>query len=99
MLDAAMPQKIGVTMPYRSANFPISTPPNANPTIVRVNGKDASARATANSACTAGSTTGTDHMPTLPIQPSPTAAISRRHAYEDSSSEVGASGLGILLLD
>src|SRR5262249_32404789 len=61
--------------------------------MVRVNGSEASARATANSAWTAGRTTGTDHMPTLPMQPSTTAAISRSHAAEDSMGDEELSGL------
>ena len=43
------------------------TPPTANPTIASVNGNEASARGTANSACTAGSATTTDHIPTPPM--------------------------------
>ena len=53
--------------------------------MARVKGSDASARATPNSACTAGSTTGTDHMPTLPMVPSTTAAASRHQAKGDST--------------
>ena len=37
--------------------------------MVRVNGSDASARATPNADCTAGSATTNDHMPMLPIVP------------------------------
>src|SRR5262249_27295670 len=51
----------------------------------QVKGSEASARATPNSACTAGSTTGTDHMPTLPLVPSITAAPSRSQAQRDST--------------
>ena len=72
-------------MPSRSDNRPIATPPNAKPIMARVNGSEASARATPNSACTAGSTTGTDHMPTLPTAPSTTAAASRHQAKGDST--------------
>ncbi len=75
----------GATMPNRSASRPITTPPQANPIIASVKGSEASARATPNSACTAGSTTGTDHMPTLPMVPSTTAATSRSQAKGDST--------------
>jgi len=47
-------------------------PPNAS-----VNGSEASARLTVNSACTAGSTTTTDQMPTPPMVPSRTEAARR----------------------
>src|SRR5580704_6809812 len=38
------------------------------------------------SACTNGSATGTDHMPTLPMVPTATANPSRRHAACESTS-------------
>src|SRR5262245_37661120 len=72
-------------MPNRSDRRPSMTPPHAKPNMVSVNGSAASARATPNSACTAGSTTGTDHMPTLPMVPSTTATPSRHQAKEDST--------------
>ena len=49
-------------------------PPMPKPNIVSVNGSDASPRAMPKSACTAGSATTNDHMPTLPMVPS-----SKRH--------------------
>ncbi len=67
-------------MPNRSCSRPITIPPNAKPSIVNVNGSDASARAMPNSACTAGSTTGIAHTPTPPTVPSATDAASRSHA-------------------
>jgi hypothetical protein len=36
--------------------------------------------------CTAESTTGTDHMPTVAIAPIATEAASRNQVYEDSTS-------------
>ena len=81
------PHATGTAMPKRSESRPISTPPHAKPSIASVNGSEASARATPNSACTAGSTTGTDHMPTVPMVPSTTATASRNQANGDSTSE------------
>ena len=72
-----MPQPVG-----QSAH---RTPPNAKPIMASVKGSEASARATPNSACTAGSTTGTDHIPTLPTAPSTTAATSRHQAKGNST--------------
>ena len=37
--------------------------------MVRVKASDTAPRVAANSGCTTGSTTTTDHMPTLPIEP------------------------------
>jgi hypothetical protein len=54
--------------------------------MASVNGSDASARATPKLDCTAESTTGTDHMPTVAIAPIATEAASRTQAYEDSTS-------------
>ena len=52
--------------------------------MASVKGSEASPRAMPNSACMAGSATGTDHMPTLPMVPSTTAIASRRHAAAES---------------
>src|SRR5215216_5404484 len=76
---------MGTRMPKRSASRPISTPPTAKPTVVSVYGSEASARATPNSACTAGSATTTDQMPTPPIVLSSIPAASRNQAYGDST--------------
>ena len=48
--------------------------------MVSVYGSDAPARATPNSACTAGSATTIDHMPTPPIVDSKSAAKRRNQA-------------------
>lgn len=45
-----------------------------------VKASDAAPRLAANSACTSGSTTTTDHIPTLPIEPITSANPSRTHA-------------------
>jgi hypothetical protein len=75
-----MPSAAAARIPKQSCSRPIATPPSAKPNMESVNGSEASPRATANSACTAGSTTGIDHMPTPPTVPSPTAAASRAQA-------------------
>src|SRR5262245_731018 len=85
-------------MPNRSDRRTSMTPPHAKPNMVSVNGSDASARATPNSACTAGSTTGTDHMPTLPMVPSTTATLSRHQAKGDSAPPSKVPDLSILLV-
>ena len=70
----------GMTMPKRSASRPMTMPPMPKPNIVSVNGSDASPRAMPKSACTAGSATTKDHMPTLPMVPSTSATASRIQA-------------------
>jgi hypothetical protein len=45
----------------------MSSPPKAKPTIRAEYGIEAPARATPNSACTSGSTTGTMYMPHAPM--------------------------------
>ena len=65
----------------------MTTPPSAKPSIVSVNGSDASARATPNSACTAGSATTTDHMPTPPTVETSMVAPRRSHACAESGSK------------
>jgi hypothetical protein len=52
--------------PNRSTARPITRLPSAKPIMVKVYGSEASARATPNSACTAGMITMIDHIPTLP---------------------------------
>src|SRR5262249_30193308 len=66
---------------------PMTGPPKAKPSMARVNGSDASARAMAKSACTVGSATGNDHMPTPPIVASATAALSRTHDAVESIAD------------
>jgi hypothetical protein len=48
--------------------------------MVSVNGSEASARSTPNSAWTAGNTTGIDHIPTPPTVANATDAARRAHA-------------------
>jgi hypothetical protein len=62
------------------------TPPKAKPSIVRVKGSVAAARGTPNSACTAGSATTTDHMPTPPTVDTSMVAPSRSHAWAESGA-------------
>jgi hypothetical protein len=57
----------GTMIPKRSASRPIPMLARPKPIIVSVYGNDASARATPNSDCTAGSATTTDHIPTPPM--------------------------------
>src|SRR5947209_5686363 len=95
--SAIAPQTMGGTMPKRSDSRPITTPPQAKPSMVSVKGSEASARATPNSACTVGSTTGTDHMPTLPTVVSATATASRRQASGDSTPALVVPGMSILV--
>src|ERR1700744_5153385 len=73
-------------MPARSSSRPMITPPTANPTIASVNGNVASARGTANSACTAGSDTTTDHMPTPPMVEISMVAARRNQACAESGA-------------
>ena len=67
-------------MPKRSASRPISTPPAPKPSMAKVKGSEASAREMEKSACTAGSATTTDHMPTDPTVPMASAVNSRTQA-------------------
>ena len=75
---------IAATMPKRSVILPVATPPRPNPSMVSVKASDASPRVAPNSACTTGSTTTTDHMPTDPIDPIASASASRTHARRES---------------
>ena len=59
--------------------------------MTRVKASETAPRVAPNSACTTGSTTTTDHIPTLPIEPISTASASRTHAWR----EVGDEGGGI----
>jgi len=52
-------------------------PPRPKPTSIHVYGIEASARATPNSACTAGSTTATTYMPLAPTVISSSATARR----------------------
>ena len=71
----------------------MTTPPTAKPTIVSVNGNEACARGTANSACTAGSATTTDHMPTPPMVETSMVAARRSHACAESGTGTFAGSL------
>src|ERR1043166_1339227 len=48
-------------------------------------------RLAANSVCTTGSATTTDHMPTLPSEPIATATASRAHARRESGTKAAGS--------
>ena len=65
----------------------MTTPPTPNPSIVMVKASETSARLAANSPCTVGSTTTTDHMPTLPTVPISSARPSRRQAAAESGTK------------
>src|SRR5262245_27338470 len=80
----SVPATTGAKMPKRSDSRPIRMPPKPKQIIVAVYGSDAAERATPNSACTAGRTTMTDHMPTPPMAESSSAAKRRTQAYGDS---------------
>ena len=82
-----MPLPIAATMPKRSVSLPVATPPRPKPSIARVKASEAAPRVAANSACTTGSTTTTDHIPTLPIEPITSASASRTHAWRESRRE------------
>ena len=58
----------------------------AEASITRVKASDAVPRLAPNSACTTGSATTTDHMPTLPSEPISTATASRVHARRESGT-------------
>src|SRR5215475_5704223 len=77
-------------MPKRSANRPTMMPPIIKPIMVSVYGREAPARCTPKSACTAGSATAKDHRPT---QPSVLRVIeARRRIQEYDVSIDGISG-------
>ena len=48
--------------------------------MARVKASETAPRVAPNSACTTGSTTTTDHIPTLPIEPITSASASRTQA-------------------
>ena len=52
--------------------------------MVSVKASDTAPRVAPNSACTTGSATTTDHMPTLPIDPIASASASRTQARRES---------------
>src|SRR5947209_15240362 len=85
---------MGQKIPARSESRPMKMPPKPNPIIVSVYGMDASARATPKSACTAGSATTTDHMPTPPMVDNISVTRRRIHAYDDSGSSRDGKAVG-----
>jgi len=58
-----------------------------------VKASDAVPREAANSVCTTGNTTTTDHMPTLPSEPIRTATAKRVHARRESGTNSVEFGL------
>ena len=87
--SSTAPARIGTMTPNRSASRPIRTPPPPKPTMVSVKASDASPRATPKSACTAGSATTKDHMPTPPMVPIASATQSLIQACLESTSLCG----------
>src|SRR6187455_965440 len=85
MPSSAEAAKTGMRIPVRSDQRPSSMPAAPNPSIVSVYGNDAPARATPNSACTVGSATTTDHIPTPPIVDSARASARRRQDCGEST--------------
>jgi hypothetical protein len=71
---------MAATMPKRSVTLPVATPPTPKPSMVSVKASDTAPRVAPNSAWTTGSTTTTDHMPTLPIEPIKSASASLTQA-------------------
>ena len=71
---------IATTMPKRSVILPVTTPPRPKPSMVSVKASDTAPRVAPNSGCTTGSTTTTDHMPTLPSEPITSASASLTQA-------------------
>ena len=59
--------------------------------MARVKASETAPRVAPNSACTTGSTTTTDHMPTLPIEPISTASASRTQAWRESGRKAAGS--------
>jgi hypothetical protein len=59
--------------------------------MVSVKASDTAPRVAPNSGCTTGSTTTTDHIPTLPIEPIKTASASRTHAWRESGMKAAES--------
>src|ERR1700744_3363861 len=86
-----VPPASGGTMAKRSASRPNRMPPIMKPMGGHVAGSVASARGTLKSACTAGSATTRDHMPTHPSVLSVMEAARRIQEYE-VSIEYGSGG-------
>ena len=71
---------IAGTMPSRSVILPMMTPPRPKPKKIMVAESETAPRVAANSFCTTGITTTTDHIPTAPIEAISTASASRIQA-------------------
>src|ERR1700692_4055127 len=80
---------IATTMPKRSAILPVATLPRPKPSMVSVKASDTAPRVAPNSPCTTGSTTTTDHMPTLPIEPITSASASLTQAWPEAGTNGG----------
>ena len=79
-----MPRPIATTIPKRSESFPVATPPSPKPSMAKVKASEAAPRVVSYSACTTGSTTTTDHIPTLPTEPISNAKASLIQAWRES---------------
>src|SRR5262245_43598563 len=79
-------------MPKRSANRPTMMPPIMKPIIVSVYGREAPARCTPKSACTAGSATAKDHRPTQPSVLRVIETTRRTQEYEVSMEDGSGAG-------
>ena len=75
---------IAATMPKRSVIRPMTTPPRPKPIMVIVKASETAPRVAANSVCTTGSATTTDHMPTAPIEAISSTRPSRTQARPES---------------
>ena len=78
-------------MPNRSVILPVMTPPRPKPNKIMVAASDTAPRVAANSCCTTGITTTTDHIPTAPTEAISTASASRSHAWRESGVKAGES--------
>src|SRR5450631_1693922 len=86
-----MLSEIAVTTPKRSVIRPVTMPPRPKPSMVRVKASETAPRVAPNSGCTTGNTTTTDHIPTLPIEPSNSASASRTQACRESGTNAAES--------
>ena len=85
---------IAGTMPSRSVILPMMTPPTPKPRKIMVAASETAPRLAANSCCTTGITTTTDHIPTAPTEPISTASASRSQAWRESGVNGGESLAG-----
>ena len=82
---------IAGTMPSRSVILPMMTPPRPKPKKIMVAASETAPRVAANSCCTTGITTTTDHIPTAPTEAISTASASRTQAWRESGVNGGES--------